>query len=255
MKKIIAIVFPLLVVGSVYAQQEQNTQRNGRKDNPQQTPPVRQNAATKANSQTGASQNNTGQNATGNNPNRNEDRAIGNKTDNLIQVDTARGAGARAPHDKTSAAVKDAATPDGATNNTNTPNSMNATPITPDASNSYNRTSNGGIGEDLEQKSGTFHYMDKLNTDIPSSKGGVKPGDGANATSSPTQGDASTGASMSTNATGKTKMGTTGTGYSTGSNAGENAGNTKPGTNAGNRTPTTTREQTGKGKTRRDTIR
>lgn len=257
MKTVMTLVAALLLAGSVSAQRaESNQPRSGRQDTEAQTPPVKQDANTKAKAQNGASQNNAGQNATGDNPNRNEDHAIGNKNDNLMQMDTARGTRPRAPHNKTPEAIQKAATPEGATNNTSTPNSMNATPTTPDASNSYNRTSNGGIGEDKMQNSSTFHYMDKPNPNLPSSKGGVstQPG-GLNTTTRPARGEANTGGSTSTNATGQTKAGTTGTGYSTGANAGENSGNTSSGNNSDNRTQTTRPEPTGKGKTKRDTIR
>ncbi len=242
----------LVVTAQIQAQQGENTPRSGRKDKPQQTAPVKQ----QPNAQNKSSQNNTGQNATGKDPNRNEDRAIGNKNESLMQVDTARGTGTNAPYAKTPDAVKEKLTPDGATNNTNTPNSMNATPITPDASSSYNPASNSGVGENMEQLSDTFHYMDQLNTNIPSAKGGMNAGSGgANTTTSPARGEANTGGSTSTNATGKTKMGTTGTGFSTGANAGENAGNTSPGTNASNRTNTTTDKGATQKKGKKDPIR
>jgi|GEM_PF-6392656 len=245
MKTIIAIIGFILITTSTFAQQStqgSNVQgRSGRKDKPQQTPPV-QNQPNRQNQGNQNRQNEQGINATGNNTNRNEDRIIGNKNDNLMRMDTSRGLSTDAPHGKTPDKQLEKTTPDPTSTNTNTPNSMAPSPSTPDASNSYNPTSNGGIGKDTAQTSDTRHYMDKLRTDIPSAQGasGNKGNSGSGTTTKPA--NSTTGGSYSENSTGKTRMGTTGTGFSTGGNAGENAGNTVGGKGSTNRKSTTTRQ-------------
>jgi len=244
MKKYIIVYLFLLLAGSAYAQQGRNTPRSGRKDQPQQTAPV-QNQNAKQQSQMKSSQN-----ATGQSNNRNDDRIIGNKEDNLMEMDTSRGKGADTPHGKTPDAIKEKATPEPASNRTNTPNSMVPEPDNSNVSSDYNPTSNGGIGRDTMQIQDTKNYMNDLNKKIPSAK---KPANrqSGNSTVGTTTGPANAGKgglSPSVNETGKTKIGTTGTGYSTGSNAGENAGNTSAGNNASNRTSTTTQKPAAKPK-------
>lgn len=74
--------------------------------------------------------------------NRNADRGVGNKKDNLLSVDTASGAGSKPPHNNTPEAVKSKA-------------ESNNTKVNPDPGNTYNRSSNGGVGTDFEQKKST----------------------------------------------------------------------------------------------------
>lgn len=116
----------LMITAGAFAQQETKTNQQ------------------KPQSSTQSSSNNT-QNK---NVNRNDDRAIGNKNDNPLPVDTTRGTGSTSPHEKTPAGVTEKAKPEPNSDKPNTPNSMNADPSRPDASSSYNRSSNGGIGLD-----------------------------------------------------------------------------------------------------------
>lgn len=78
--------------------------------------------------------------------NRNEDRVIGNKRDNVIQMDTAQGGGSSQPFDKTPANRVKAATPDQSSADPSNPNAI--IPENKNVSADYNRGSNGGAGTD-----------------------------------------------------------------------------------------------------------
>ena len=216
MKQITALLTCLLLAGAVYAQQGRNTPRSGQ---PQQTTPAQGQAGQKPMRDTKTL------NDAGQDQNRNAERSIGNKQDDLIEMDTARGMDAESPHAKTPDAVKKKNTPENATNRTNTPNSMVPGPDNSNVSNDYNPTSNGGVGRDVSQTQDTYNYM-KPNPNLPSAKR-LSPA-GAVPQTPTTAGPANNGAgglSETVNTSGKTKMGTTGTGYSSGPGAGTNAGN------------------------------
>ncbi|MCU0355385.1 MAG: hypothetical protein MUD08_16855, partial [Cytophagales bacterium] len=220
MTRITIFVICLLFAGATYAQQGRNTPRAVRQDQPQKPAPVQGKVGQKA------VRDNSTLNTQGQGQNRNADRSIGDKNEDLIEMDTtANGRSEDPPHAKTPGAVKDKFTPNATTNRTNTPNSMAPPPDNAPVFDSYNRTSNGGVGRDINQMHDTFDYMTP-NPNLPSAK---MPSPSNPVRQTPTTaGPATNGAgglSETVNTSGKTKMGTTGTGYSSGSGAGTNAGN------------------------------